>query len=112
MRSTTPRATARILAQAGCWPRCGADSPTSSSCTPRPRSFAASGPRSSRPAPVTQHRKRESARPMTAPITTHPAHLAATAEGRAEMDGQLLSETFVELTDTLVVGFDVVDLLH
>src|SRR5260370_6921009 len=28
------------------------------------------------------------------------------------MDGQLLSETFVELTDTLVVGFDVIDFLH
>jgi Hemerythrin HHE cation binding domain len=54
-------------------------------------SFAAGGPRSSRPAPVTQHRKRESAtalpgepgqaRPVTAPFTTHPADLAATAEG-------------------------------
>src|ERR1700685_1456526 len=28
------------------------------------------------------------------------------------MDGELLSETFVELTDTLVVGFDVIDFLH
>jgi len=28
------------------------------------------------------------------------------------MDGALLSETFVELTDTLVVGFDVIDFLH
>ena len=28
------------------------------------------------------------------------------------MDGQLLSETFVELTDTMVVGFDVIDFLH
>src|ERR1700732_1997633 len=28
------------------------------------------------------------------------------------MDGQLLSETFVELTDTLVAGFDVIDFLH
>src|ERR1700729_1925285 len=27
------------------------------------------------------------------------------------MDGQLLSETFVELTDTMVVGFDVIDFL-
>jgi hypothetical protein len=54
-------------------------------------SFAASGPRSSRPTPVTQHRKRESAtampgeprqvRPVTAPFTTHPADLAAAAEG-------------------------------
>jgi hypothetical protein len=54
-------------------------------------SFAASGPRSSRPAPVMQHRKRESAtawpgepgqaRPVTAPFTTHPADLAAAAEG-------------------------------
>jgi Hemerythrin HHE cation binding domain len=54
-------------------------------------SFAASGPRSSRPAPVTQHRKRESAtalpgepgqaRLVTAPFTTHPADLAATTEG-------------------------------
>ena len=28
------------------------------------------------------------------------------------MDGELLSATFVELTDTLVVGFDVIDFLH
>ena len=28
------------------------------------------------------------------------------------MDGQLLSETFVELTDTLVADFDVIDFLH
>ena len=28
------------------------------------------------------------------------------------MDGQLLSDTFVELTDTMVVGFDVIDFLH
>jgi GAF domain-containing protein len=28
------------------------------------------------------------------------------------MDGQLLSATFVELADTLVVGFDVIDFLH
>src|ERR1700719_4675201 len=28
------------------------------------------------------------------------------------MDGQLLSETFVELTDTMVPGFDVIDFLH
>ena len=28
------------------------------------------------------------------------------------MDDQLLSETFVELTDTLVAGFDVIDFLH
>ncbi len=28
------------------------------------------------------------------------------------MDGQLLSDTFVELTDTLVAGFDVIDFLH
>ena len=28
------------------------------------------------------------------------------------MDGELLSETFVELTDTLVAGFDVIDFLH
>jgi GAF domain-containing protein len=28
------------------------------------------------------------------------------------MDGQLLSETFVELTDTLVAEFDVIDFLH
>src|SRR5271170_4308427 len=28
------------------------------------------------------------------------------------MDGQLLSETFVELTDTMVVGFDVIDFMH
>jgi hypothetical protein len=50
-------------------------------------SLAASGPRSSPPAPVTQQRKRESAaalpgepgkaRPVTAPFATHPAGLAA-----------------------------------
>jgi GAF domain-containing protein len=28
------------------------------------------------------------------------------------MDGQLLSETFVELADTMVAGFDVIDFLH
>jgi len=28
------------------------------------------------------------------------------------MDGQLLSKTFVELTDTMVAGFDVIDFLH
>ena len=28
------------------------------------------------------------------------------------MDGELLSETFVELTDTMVAGFDVTDFLH
>ena len=28
------------------------------------------------------------------------------------MDGELLSETFVELTDTMVVGFDMIDFLH
>jgi GAF domain-containing protein len=28
------------------------------------------------------------------------------------MDGQLLSETFVELTDTLVADFDIIDFLH
>ena len=33
-------------------------------------------------------------------------------KGCAGMDGELLSETFVELTDTMVVGFDVIDFLH
>src|SRR5207249_11206412 len=28
------------------------------------------------------------------------------------MDGQLLSKTFVELTDTMVAGFDVIDFMH
>ena len=28
------------------------------------------------------------------------------------MDGELLSETFVELTDTMVAGFDVIDFLQ
>src|SRR6202020_3399469 len=28
------------------------------------------------------------------------------------MDGELLSDTFVELTDTMVVGFDVIDFMH
>ena len=28
------------------------------------------------------------------------------------MDGQLLAETFVELTDTMVAGFDMIDFLH
>jgi transcriptional regulator with GAF, ATPase, and Fis domain len=34
------------------------------------------------------------------------------AEKVTGMDGQLLSETFVELTDTMVAGFDVIDFLH
>jgi transcriptional regulator with GAF, ATPase, and Fis domain len=33
-------------------------------------------------------------------------------KGCAGMNGELLSETFVELTDTMVVGFDVIDFLH
>ena len=28
------------------------------------------------------------------------------------MDGELLSAMFVELADTMVAGFDVIDLLH
>jgi len=28
------------------------------------------------------------------------------------MDGRLLSDTFVELADTMVVGFDVIEFLH
>ena len=28
------------------------------------------------------------------------------------MDGDLLMETFVELTDTMVIGFDIMDFLH
>ena len=28
------------------------------------------------------------------------------------MDAELLSETFVELADTMVAGFDVIDFLH
>src|ERR1700684_2339975 len=28
------------------------------------------------------------------------------------MDGELLSDMFVELTDTMVVGFDVIDFMH
>src|SRR6202453_1848247 len=28
------------------------------------------------------------------------------------MDGELLSDTFVELTDTMVAGFDVIDFMH
>jgi hypothetical protein len=28
------------------------------------------------------------------------------------MDGQLLNATFVELTDTMVAGFDMIDFLH
>jgi hypothetical protein len=28
------------------------------------------------------------------------------------LDGEQLSETFVELTDTMVAGFDVIDFLH
>src|ERR1039457_6014946 len=28
------------------------------------------------------------------------------------MDGALLSDTFVELTDTMVAGFDMIDFLH
>ncbi len=37
---------------------------------------------------------------------------AACAEKVSGMDGQLLSETFVELTDTMVAGFDVIDFLQ
>jgi transcriptional regulator with GAF, ATPase, and Fis domain len=33
-------------------------------------------------------------------------------KGRAVVDGQLLSEAFVELTDTMVADFDVIDFLH
>src|SRR3984893_4937494 len=71
-------------------------------------SFAASGPRSSRPAPVTQHRKRESAtalpgepgqaRPVTAPFTTHPADLAAAAEG-VSGDGRRPAVGYVRRAD-------------
>ena len=28
------------------------------------------------------------------------------------MDGQLLSDTFVELTDTMIADFDIIDFLH
>src|SRR6202522_4094347 len=38
--------------------------------------------------------------------------LLAVPERVSGMDGELLSATFVELTDTLVVGFDVIDFLH
>ncbi len=33
-------------------------------------------------------------------------------EGLSGMDGELLSETFVELTDTMVADFDIIDFLH
>src|ERR1700693_3393747 len=34
------------------------------------------------------------------------------AERVSEVDGELLSATFVELTDTMVADFDVIDFLH
>jgi GAF domain-containing protein len=40
------------------------------------------------------------------------AGLADFKERVERMDGQLLSETFVELTDTMVADFDVIDFLH
>jgi len=38
--------------------------------------------------------------------------LAVVAERVSGLDPELLSETFVELTDTMVADFDVIDFLH
>lgn len=46
--------------------------------------------------------------PPWIPGTDH----AAISEGLSGMDGELLSETFVELTDTMVADFDIIDFLH
>src|ERR1700721_587455 len=45
------------------------------------------------------------------PLQVRAAGLADFVESE-RMDGQLLSETFVELTDTMVADFDLIDFLH
>jgi GAF domain-containing protein len=47
-----------------------------------------------------------------APSWARAAGLAVICERVTGMDGQLLSETFVELTDTMITDFDVIDFLH
>src|SRR5260370_40015637 len=53
---------------------------------------------------------RSPARPPPAPGPA--TDLPASPERMAGMDGELLSETFVELTDTMVADFDVIDFLQ
>src|SRR5260370_38208181 len=53
---------------------------------------------------------RSPARPPPAPGPA--TDLPASPERMSGMDGELLSETFVELTDTMVADFDVIDFLH
>jgi transcriptional regulator with GAF, ATPase, and Fis domain len=45
-------------------------------------------------------------------LTVRPAHLAAFPERVSGVNGELLSETFVELTDTMVADFDLIDFLQ
>jgi len=49
---------------------------------------------------------------VRAPLAAYSADYVVLSRKWAEMDGELLSATFVELTDTLVAGFDVIDFLH
>src|SRR5512146_63906 len=79
----------------------GISSPAACGCTrtpARPRMV-------SREAPALRQRIR---RPARAPATG----TCGASRRVSEMDGQLLSETFVELTDTMVDDFDVIDFLH
>jgi hypothetical protein len=52
------------------------------------------------------------ARLSALPPSPVPAPDPAVAAERVSVDGELLSETFVELTDTMVADFDVIDFLH
>src|SRR6202167_3785366 len=56
--------------------------------------------------------ERASARAGACAACRVPGGLCRLVTGVSEMDGELLSATFVELTDTLVAGFDVIDFLH
>src|SRR5271163_4421982 len=60
---------------------------------------------------LTQIRVRTARRESAHADARRPIVLAV-PERVSGMDGELLSETFVELTDTLVAGFDVIDFLH
>src|SRR6202167_2008197 len=56
--------------------------------------------------------ERASARAGACAACRVPGGLCRLVTGVSGMDGQLLSETFVELTDTMVAGFDVIEFLH
>src|SRR5882724_3327178 len=45
-------------------------------------------------------------------LPTLPLYMAATNESVIQMDSELLSGTFVDLADTMVDDFDVIDFLH